>query len=66
MMHIEKIVCDNILKILFHILGKMKDHKKAHFNSRDIGIKKKLYSIDSIIYVKACYYLTKGEKDAFY
>ena len=38
-MHIEMIVCENLLRTLFNIDGKDKDTEKARWDMKDLNIK---------------------------
>ena len=38
-MHIEKNIVDSILETLFDISGKTKDHAKARYDLKDMGIR---------------------------
>ena len=64
-MHIEKNIVDSILGNLFDILGKTKDHAKARYDLKDMGIRKNLYPQDiedskRTKFTKACFSMTKG------
>ena len=45
-MHIEKNIVDSILGTLLDILGKTKDHAKARYDLKDMGIRKNLHPQD--------------------
>ena len=69
-MHIEKIVCDNILGTLLNIGGKSKDHVNARFDLQEMGIRKALHPVLSAdgkhIEIQAAIFdMTKKEKEVF-
>ncbi|KAK1393937.1 hypothetical protein POM88_012993 [Heracleum sosnowskyi] len=69
-MHIEKNLCDNILGTLLNIGGMSKDHLGAHFDLRDMGIRKSLHPIKSVDGEKyeimaAIFDMTNKEKEVF-
>ena len=69
-MHIEENIVDRILGTLFDISGKTKDHAKAQYDLKDMGIRKKLHPQDTedskrTKFTKACFSMTKGEKSIF-
>ncbi|XP_076906697.1 uncharacterized protein LOC143562903 [Bidens hawaiensis] len=69
-MHIEKNICDNIVRTLLDISGKSKDHPKARFDLLDLKIKEKLQpklSDDGkhVIMEKACFSMSSKEKVNF-
>ncbi|KAH0687961.1 hypothetical protein KY284_018514, partial [Solanum tuberosum] len=69
-MHIEKNIVDSILGTLLDISGKKKDHKKARYDLRDMGIRKNLHPKDTkdskrTKFAKACFSMTNGEKSIF-
>ena len=69
-MHIEKNIVDSILGTLFDISGKTKDHAKARYDFKDMGIRKNLhpqYTEDSkrTKFTKVCFSMTNGEKSIF-
>ena len=45
-MHIEKNIVDSILGTLLDISGKTKDHEKAQYDLKDMGIRKNLHPKD--------------------
>ena len=69
-MHIEKNICDNIIGTLLDISGKTKDHANAHFDLKDMGIRKNLQLKETndgktTKFAKACYSMTAAEKSIF-
>ena len=46
-MHIEKNIVDSILGTLLDISGKTKDHAKARYDLKDMGIRKNLHPQDT-------------------
>ena len=66
-MHIEKNIVDSILGTLLDISGKIKDHEKARYDLKDMGIRKNLHPKDTedgkrTKFAKACFSMTNGEK----
>ncbi|KAH0729589.1 hypothetical protein KY290_000721 [Solanum tuberosum] len=69
-MHIEKNIVDSILGTLLDIPGKTKDHAKARYDLKEIGIRKNLHPKDTgdnkrTKFAKACFSMTNGEKSVF-
>ena len=69
-MHIEKNIVDSILGTLLDISGKTKDHAKARYDLKDMGIRKNLHPQDTedskrTKFTKACFSMTNGEKSIF-
>ena len=69
-MYIEENIVDSIFGNLFDILGKTKDHAKARYDLKDMGIRKNLYPQDiedskRIKFTKAFFSMTNGEKFIF-
>ena len=69
-MHIEKNIVDSILGTLLDISGKTKDHAKARYDLKDMGIMKNLHPQDTedskrTKFTKACFSMTNGEKSIF-
>ena len=69
-MHIEKNIVDSILGTLLDISGKTKDHAKARYDLKDMGIRKNLHPQDTedskrTKLTKACFSMTNGEKSIF-
>nr|XP_043619730.1 uncharacterized protein LOC122591531 [Erigeron canadensis] len=69
-MHIEKNVCDNIVGTLLGQVGKSKDNMKARLDLEKWGIREELHPkknprSNNIYLPKACYEMTRGEKDLF-
>nr|XP_043616177.1 uncharacterized protein LOC122588102 [Erigeron canadensis] len=69
-MHIEKNVCDKIVGTLLGIVGKSKDNMKARLDLEKWGIREELHpkknpGSSNIYLPKACYEMTRGEKDLF-
>ncbi|KAH0709469.1 hypothetical protein KY284_010896 [Solanum tuberosum] len=69
-MHIEKNIVDSILGTLLDISGKTKDHAKARYDLKDMGIRKNLHPKDTenskrTKFAKACFSMTNGEKSIF-
>ncbi|KAH0655532.1 hypothetical protein KY285_030414 [Solanum tuberosum] len=69
-MHIEKKIVDSILGTLLDILGKTKDHAKARYDLKEMGIRKNLHPKDTgdnkrTKFAKACFSMTNGEKSVF-
>ena len=69
-MHIETNIVDSILGTLLDISGKTKDHAKAQYDLKDMGIRKKLHPQDTedskrTKFTKACFSMTNGEKSIF-
>lgn len=69
-MHIEKNVVDNVIGTLLDIFGKTKDHPKARYDLKEMGIRKNLHLKDTtdgkrIKMAKACFSMTNGEKLVF-
>ncbi|KAL8103041.1 hypothetical protein AgCh_027540 [Apium graveolens] len=69
-LHIEKNVCDKILRTLLNISGKSKDNLNAHFDMQEMGIRKVLHpvlSADNKYYEisAATFDMTKKEKENF-
>ena len=46
-MHIEKNIVDSILETLLDISGKTKDHAKARYDLKDMGLRKNLHPQDT-------------------
>ncbi|KAK6789627.1 hypothetical protein RDI58_013427 [Solanum bulbocastanum] len=70
-MHIEKNTVDSILGTLLDISGKIKDHAKAQYDLKDMGIRKNLHPKDTedskrTKFAKACFSMINGEKSIFY
>ncbi|WMV13399.1 hypothetical protein MTR67_006784 [Solanum verrucosum] len=66
----EKNIVDIILGTLLDISGKTKDHAKARYDLKDIGIRKDLHPKDTednkrTKFAKACFSMTNGEKSFF-
>ena len=66
-MHIEKNIVDSILGTLLDISGKTKDHAKARYDLKDMGIRKNLYPQDiedskRTKFTKVCFSMTNREK----
>ncbi|KAH0733048.1 hypothetical protein KY289_004236 [Solanum tuberosum] len=69
-MHIEKNIVDSILGTLLDISGKTKDHAKAQYDLKDMGIRKNLHPKDTedskrTKFAKACFSMINGEKSIF-
>ncbi|XP_049362547.1 uncharacterized protein LOC125827267 [Solanum verrucosum] len=69
-MHIEKNIVDSILGTLLDIPGKTKDHAKARYDLKEMGIRKNLHPKDTgdnkrTKFAKACFSMTNGEKSVF-
>ncbi|WMV49767.1 hypothetical protein MTR67_043152 [Solanum verrucosum] len=69
-MHIEKNIVDSILGTLLDIPGKTKNHAKARYDLKDMGIRKNLHPKDTedskrTKFAKACFSMTNGEKSIF-
>ncbi|WMV42632.1 hypothetical protein MTR67_036017 [Solanum verrucosum] len=69
-MHIEKNIVDSILGTLLDISGKTKDHAKARYDLKDMGIRKNFHPKDTedskrTKFAKACFSMTNGEKSIF-
>ncbi|WMV37518.1 hypothetical protein MTR67_030903 [Solanum verrucosum] len=69
-MHIEKNIVDSILGTLLDISGKTKDHRKARYDLKAMGIKKNLHPKDTedskgTNFAKAFFSMTNGEKSFF-
>ena len=69
-MHIEKNIVDSILGTLLDISGKTKDHAKARYDLRDMGIRKNLHPQDTkdskrTKFTMAWFSMTNGEKSIF-
>ena len=69
-MHIEKNICDNIIGTLLDISGKTKDHAKARFDLKEMGIRKNLQPKETndgkiAKLAKACFSMTAVEKSIF-
>ena len=63
-MHIEKNVYDNLIRIMLDILDKSKDTDKVHMDLKDLNIRKKLYLQQhgtKVFKPLACYSLTLDE-----
>lgn len=70
MMHIEKNVCDNIVGTLLGQVGKSKDSLKARLDLEKWGIREELHPKrnprnNNLSLPKACYEMTREEKDTF-
>ena len=70
MIHIEKNIVDSILGALLNIPGKTKDHAKARYDLKDMGIRKNLHPQDTeeskrTEFTKAFFSMTNGEKSMF-
>ncbi|XP_049393365.1 uncharacterized protein LOC125857767 [Solanum stenotomum] len=68
--HIEKNIVDSILGTLLDIPGKTKDHAKARYDLKEMGIRKNLHPKDTghnkrTKFAKACFSMTNGEKSIF-
>ncbi|XP_049382842.1 uncharacterized protein LOC125847219 [Solanum stenotomum] len=69
-MHIEKNIVDSILGTLLDISGKTKDHAKARYDLKDMGIRKNLHPKETednkrTKFAKACFSMTNREKSVF-
>ncbi|XP_020968056.1 uncharacterized protein LOC107618653 isoform X3 [Arachis ipaensis] len=69
-MHIEKNIVDSIVGTLLDIPGKTKDHAKARYDLKEMGIRKNLHPTNTkdgkrTKLAKACFSMTKGEKSIF-
>ena len=68
-MHIEKNVCDNLIRTLLNLDGKTKDDMKARLDLKELGIQQELYpkilANDRIYLPPACYIMSAREKDNF-
>nr|XP_025884707.1 uncharacterized protein LOC112940671 [Solanum lycopersicum] len=69
-MHIEKNIVDSILGSLLDIHGKTKDHAKALYDLKEMGIRNNLHPKDDgddkrTKFAKACFSMTNGEKSVF-
>ena len=69
-MHIEKNVCDNIVGTLLGQVGKSKDNLKARLDLEKWGIREELHPKrnprnNNLSLPKACYVMTREEKDTF-
>ncbi|KAH0709282.1 hypothetical protein KY284_010709 [Solanum tuberosum] len=69
-MHIEKNIVDSILGTLLDIPGKTKDHAKARYDLKEMGIRKNLHPTDTgdnkrTKFAKACFSMKNGEKSIF-
>ena len=69
-MHIEKNIVDSILGTLLDIPGKIKDHAKARYDLKEMGIIKNLHPKDvgndkRTRFAKACFSMTNREKSFF-
>lgn len=66
-MQIEKNIVETILGTLLYISGKTKEHAKARYDLKDMGIIKNLHQKDTQDskrrkFAKACFSLINGEK----
>ncbi|WMV24979.1 hypothetical protein MTR67_018364 [Solanum verrucosum] len=69
-MHIEKNIVDSILGTLLDISGKTKDHAKARYDLKDMGIRKNLHPKNTedskrTKFAKAWFSMTNREKSIF-
>ena len=67
-MHIEKNICENLIRTILNIIGKTKDTVKARLDLKDLGIKEELQLTedgDSCEMPNARYTLSKEKKKAF-
>ncbi|XP_074356308.1 uncharacterized protein LOC141696010 [Apium graveolens] len=68
-MHIEKNICDKILRTLLNIGGKTKDHLHARQDLEEMGIRKDLHPVkcdDKHVEIRASSFdMTKKEKEIF-
>ena len=69
-MHIEKNIVDSILGTLLDIPGETKDHAKALYEFKEMGIIKNLHPKDvgddkRPKFAKACFSMINGEKSVF-
>ncbi|XP_072080869.1 uncharacterized protein [Arachis hypogaea] len=69
-MHIEKNIVDSIIGTLLDIPRKTKDHAKARYDLKEMGIRKNLHPINTkdgkrTKLARACFSMTKGERSIF-
>ncbi|XP_025616786.1 uncharacterized protein [Arachis hypogaea] len=69
-MHIEKNIVDSIVGTLLDIPGKTKDHVKARYDLKEMGIQKNPHPKNTkdgkrTKLARACFSMTKGEKSIF-
>jgi len=67
-MHVEKNVCDSLIKTLINIKGKVEDVVNAHLNLIEMNIWEELapWEVGKCTYLPAvCYTLSKKEKSSF-
>ena len=69
-MHIEKNIVDRILGTILDISRNTKDHAKARYDLKDMGIRKNLHLKDKedskrTKFAKVCFPMINGEKSIF-
>ena len=67
-MHIEKNVCDSVIRILMNIKGKTKDNLRSCLDLKGIGIREELHPIShgkKVLLPCECYTLSTDEKRGF-
>ncbi|GJT25715.1 hypothetical protein Tco_0895652 [Tanacetum coccineum] len=67
-MHVEKNVCESLVRTLLNVPGKTKDGMNARLDLAELGIKLALFARqeeDKTTLPPACYTLTNAEKDIF-
>ena len=67
-MHIEKNICDNVIRTMLDIDGKTKDNINARLDLQEMRIRQELHIIrdsDKCFLPPACYTLSGDEKKSF-